>query len=122
MITVREKMTQDEYLGLWGLASPISDYMLDKMRHPHGLTLRQRKKLEKDAAEAARDYAVRRQSAIAEYRMLVAAGEVIEKSDIEATVERARYGHPDNASTQAARRVCEKRGIQWDEEAQDEQN
>jgi len=116
MITVREKMTQDEFLGMRGLSSPISDFMLDKMRHPHGLTLRQRKKLEKDAAEAARAYAERRQSAIAEYRVLVATGEIIEKPGIEATVERARHGHPDNASTQAARRVCEKRGIQWEED------
>lgn len=26
---------------------------------------------------------------------------------------RAANGHPDNASTRAARRMCEKRGIDW---------
>ena len=31
----------EEYLGERGLSSPISDYMVDKMRIPHGMTARQ---------------------------------------------------------------------------------
>ncbi len=33
-----KKMTLDEYLGLQRLSPPVSDYMLDKVRFPHGLT------------------------------------------------------------------------------------
>lgn len=43
-ITNQNKMTMDEYLGLKGFDSPFSDYMLDKLRIPHGLTQRQQKK------------------------------------------------------------------------------
>ena len=39
----------DEYLGERGLSSPISDYMVDKMLIPHGMTSRQNKKFLKDA-------------------------------------------------------------------------
>lgn len=39
-----EKTTLDEFLAKRGLSSPISDYMDDKMRIPHGLTRRQTEK------------------------------------------------------------------------------
>ncbi|XBX09997.1 hypothetical protein QMP26_19285 [Enterocloster clostridioformis] len=51
----------------------------------------------------------RRRAATEEYHRLVAAGEIIPKSRIEVTIEKAIHGHPDNDSTQAARRVCKAR-------------
>lgn len=47
-----------------------------------------------------------------EYRRLVEAGELRDKTIIEKTLTRAQ-GHPDNESVQAARRICEKRGYDW---------
>lgn len=108
-----EKMTLDEFLGKKELSFPVSDYLLDKMKFPHGLTERQRKKFEKDAAAHEEEYAKKRREAMEEYHRLVAAGEILPKSRIEVTIEKAIHGHPDNDSTQAARRVCEKRGIDW---------
>ena len=108
-----EKTTLKEYLGKLGLSSPISDYMLDKLRLPHGNTLRQQKKLEIDAALAADDYQERRSAAIKEYKEKVASGEIQEKSALEIRIEIAN-GHPDNESTQAARRRLIKKGISWE--------
>ena len=90
----------------------MSDYMLDKMRIPHGQTLRQRKQMEKEAEQAAREHSEKRAQAIAEYEQLVKSGKIIEKSLIEKLLDRA-HGHEDNDSTHAARRVLEKRGYDW---------
>lgn len=78
------KMTLNEYLGRKGLSSPVSDYMLDKMKIPHGLTQRQETKLQ-------------------------------DKTPVERSLDTAA-GHPENASVQAARRMLEKRGIDWETE------
>ena len=106
------RMSLDEYLGRQGLSAPISDYMDDKLRLPHGETQRQRARREADANAAADDYAARRQAAIQEYNQKVQAGEITPKSRIERLIETAR-GHDDNESVQAARRALEKRGIDW---------
>lgn len=106
------RMSLDEYLGRQGLSAPISDYMYDKLRLPHGETQRQRARREADANAAADDYAARRQAAIQEYNQKVQAGEITPKSRIERLIETAR-GHDDNESVQAARRALEKRGIDW---------
>lgn len=104
------KLSLEEYLGLRGLASPISDFMLDKTRLPHGLTERQQKKLERDAVQAMTDYQKRRQEAIRTYHKLILTGEVKDKSKIDKMIIVAN-GHPDNDSTQAARRRLHKMGI-----------
>ena len=106
------RMSLDEYLGRQGLSAPISDYMDDKLRLPHGETQRQRARREADANASADDYAARRQAAIQEYNQKVQAGEITPKSRIERLIETAR-GHDDNESVQAARRALEKRGIDW---------
>jgi len=107
-----EALTLDDYLVRLGLSSPISDYMLDKMRLPHGNTLRQQKQLEKDALKTAREYAVRRNEAIAEYHKKIALGEIRKKTVLEKRIEIAN-GSEDNESTWAARRMLAKAGIAW---------
>lgn len=107
-----QKTTLDEYLGTRGLSSPISDYMDDKIRNPHGMTERQKKKFQKDAAAAAVEYQKKRSAAIKEYQAGVKSGKIVEKSRIDVLLDRAR-GHEDNESTQAARRALKKRGINW---------
>lgn len=107
-----KKTTLDEYLGARGLSSPISDYMDDKIRNPHGMTERQKKQFQKDAAAAADEYQKKRSEAIKEYQAGVKSGKIVEKSRIDVLLDRAR-GHEDNESTQAARRALKKRGINW---------
>lgn len=109
----QEKTTLDEYLAKRGLSSIVCDYMIDKLVHPHGLTTRQRRKLEKNAAKAQAEYEKKRSAAIDEYHRKHAAGEIVEKSRKEQLIEKAN-GHPDNESTQAARRLCAKYGISWE--------
>lgn len=107
-----KKTTLDEYLGARGLSSPISDYMDDKIRNPHGMTERQKKQFQKDAAAAADEYQKKRSAAIKEYQAGVKSGKIVEKSRIDVLLDRAR-GHEDNEATQAARRALKKRGINW---------
>lgn len=105
-------MTLDEFLGQRGLRSPVCDYDLDKLRLPHGETPRQRKQ-RLEASEAAQNkYSAQRKAAIQEYKEKVIKGEIISKSAVEQSLSTAQ-GHPDNPSVQAARRILEKRGIDW---------
>ena len=107
-----KKQTLDEFLGERGLDSPVSNYMIDKMKIPHGLTARQEKKLHDDAREAAQEYQQRRKAAIKEYNDLVSAGKIVQPSKIEQLLKTAS-GHEDKPATQAARRLLTKRGIDW---------
>lgn len=109
-----QRLTLDEYLAFNGVFSPISDYTLDKCRFPHGLSERQKKALKRDVLKHAAEYQEKRNAAIKEYERLVSIGEIEPKDRIQVLIERAKYGHPDNMSTQAARRVCKKRGIDWE--------
>ena len=54
----RESKVQslDEYLGERGLSFPVSDFMLDKTRIPHGLTSRAEKRMHREADIARKDY------------------------------------------------------------------
>ena len=58
------------------------------------------------------DNAGRRAQLRAEYEQKVASGEIIAPSAIEERIRKAN-GHPDLQSTQAARRLLEKQGIDW---------
>lgn len=104
-----QKLTLNEYLGLHGLSSPVDNFMIDKLKIPHGLTQRQENKLNKQALDASKEYHTRRNTAIKEYYEKVERGEIVEPSLLERTMK-AAAGHPDNKSTQAAIRMLEKRG------------
>lgn len=102
----------DQFLGERGLSSPVSDFMLDKLRIPHGLTKRQEDKLQQEADKARIEYSEKRQSTINEYNDLVSKGKIRLPGKYDALIHAAN-GHPDNPSTQAARRALDKRGIDW---------
>lgn len=102
----------DEFLGERRLSSPISDYLLDKMRIPHGFTERQRKQFLKDADKAREEYSNKREAAIKEYNEKVKSGEILKPGKYDKLLKTAR-GHSDNPSVQAARRALAKRGIDW---------
>ncbi len=107
-----EKMSLEEYLGKKGLRSPVCDYGLDKVRLPHGETARQRERRLKESVESQNEYAAQRCAAIREYREKVNKGEIVPKTAMERRLDVAR-GHPDNPATQAARRILERQGIDW---------
>lgn len=102
----------DEYLGEKGLSSPMSDFMLDKVRIPHGLTSRAQERLRKEADAARNDYSRKRADAINDYNSKVKNGQIRKPTRIESLIKTAR-GHEDNPSVQAARRTLKKRGINW---------
>lgn len=107
------KMTLNEYLASKGYAFSISDYGLDTLRIPHGETARQKAARIKRLSTLSDEYHEGRRAATEEYHRLVAEGKIQEKPKTEVMMERAKFGHPDNESTQAARRMCEKRGLDW---------
>lgn len=112
-------MTEEEYLASKGLGSPMSDYMIDKMRIPHGETARQMAKRKQEAERAMEEHAAQKETARKEYREKIANGELREPTKEEAEQKRidalvkTANGHDDNPSVQAARRVLDKRGIEW---------
>lgn len=106
------KTTLNEYLGKLGLQFIISDYTIDKMRIPHGLTQGKKEELLKNTVKNAAGYSEKRAKAIKEYYQKIESGELVEKTIEEQIIDRAN-GHPDKESTQAARRVAKKRGIEW---------
>ena len=107
-----KKQTLDEFLGELRLSSPVSNYMMDKTKFPHGLTERQMKKFHKEAKEAEEAYQQKRRLAIQEYNDLVSAGKIIQPTKIEQLLKTAS-GNEDNPATQAARRLLTKRGVDW---------
>lgn len=68
--TVR-KLSLNEYLASRSLQSPVSDFMIDKLKIPCGLTKRQEDKLMCEADKARNDDSMQRNAAIREYEDLV---------------------------------------------------
>lgn len=105
-------MSLDEFMGAKGVPSPLSGYMDDKIRLPHGETQRQSERRRKEAAKARVEYEKKREAARVEYKALVDPGKVRPPTEIERHLKVAQR-RSENASVQAARRVLEKRGIDW---------
>lgn len=108
-----KKQTLEEFLGEKGFAAPMSDYMIDKMKIPHGQTQREQTKMQLEAQQEAEKYAALRENAIQEYQEKVNKGEIVGKTRAEKLMETAN-GHEDNSAVQAARRLLEKQGINWE--------
>jgi hypothetical protein len=105
-------MSLDDYLGRKGVSSPLSGYMDDKMRIPHGETQRQTERRQKEAAHARAEYEKKREAARTEYKALVDSGKVRPPTEMEKRLKTAQ-GRPENPAVQAARRVLTRRGIDW---------
>ena len=107
-------MDLDDYLGQQGVRFSTSGYCLDKLRGNRQLrTSRGEKRFIKECEEAEIVYQEKRNKAIVEYNVLVRSGKIRPLTTIERTIQKAN-GHPDNPSTQAARRMCAKRGYDWE--------
>lgn len=110
-----KKMDLDEYLGINGVGSAFSGSSLDKCRFPHGLTEKAHKRMMKDINAMDEEYYQKRAALTAEYNEKVANGEFVPRSNREKLILKAK-GHPDLESVQAARRICAKKGIDWEHE------
>lgn len=114
-------MTENEYLNSKGLSSPLSDYMSDKTRIPHGETRRRKERREREALKSRKEYDTRKEEVRQEYREKVRKGELREPTTEEIKQNRidgwihAANGDASLERTQSARRVLEKRGIDWRE-------
>lgn len=114
-------MTEDEYLKSKGLSSPLSDYMSDKTRIPHGETVRGKERREKEALKYRKEYDTQKEEVRQECREKVRKGELrepttkeIRQNRIDGLIHTAN-GDGSLERTQSARRVLEKRGIDWRE-------
>ena len=101
-------ISEHEYLALHGVGMPISDYMIDKQKIPHGETESQKNKRLMEADRVAAEYADKRQRIKAEYREKIESGQLIPPTELEELVRKST-GHPDNPSVQAAHRSLEKK-------------
>lgn len=108
-----ERITLDEYLGSHGVGFPTAGTSLDKCRFPHGLSERQHRKMMQDSEAEENQYAKRRAEYTEEYYFLVSQGKINPKSRREYSMSKVKFGHPDNTSVQAARRMCDKRNWDW---------
>lgn len=106
--TKAKVLTMDQYLGKLGLGSPISDYMIDKMKVPHGFTASKKKQMENEAQKEIQSYQKKRSSAIADYNKQIASGKIVPPSKIQKLLQAAK-GIQDNEATKAARRLLKKR-------------
>ena len=73
-----EKITLDDYLAQRGLASPVDDFMIDKLKLPHGQSKYDERKMHENARKSNQEYHEKRNAAIQEYREKVASGEIVE--------------------------------------------
>ena len=100
---------QEDYLTQHGASRlGIGELALHK-NIPEG---KQRKRLLDNQAKKDWELLKKRERLRNEYREKVEKGEIRPPTRIEKLIDTAR-GHPDNESTQAARRILEKRGIDW---------
>lgn len=101
-------MSEKEYLQLKGVDSPFGPYQDDKLIG-HTKVLHQ-DSTKQDFMQTSEEYWNQRTQARSEYKELVENGVVREPTAKERTIA-AASGNPENASTQAANRMLEKRGI-----------
>lgn len=107
-----EELTYIQYAARHGL---VTDY--DVQSHIHGglmaahMPNSYHRRYKKRLAELQEE----RAKGISKYREAISRGEIVEprkRGLMEEMKEKAK-GHPDLASVQAARRLCEKRNIRW---------
>lgn len=106
-------ITEDEYLHLRGYGFAGSGYSVDKLRGNRQLrTQRGEDRFFREVDAAQRKYDAERAQAKQDYKTLIDAGKIRDKTSMERRLT-AAHGHPDNSATQAARRMLEKQGIDW---------
>ncbi len=106
-------MDEEEYLAKRGVSFSTSGFVLDKLKGNRQIrTENGKRRFQKECAEAEISYQEKRSTAKKEYEKLIKEGKVRPLSPIEKRIK-ITNGHPDNAATQAARRLLAKKGIDW---------
>ena len=109
----KNAITEEEFLAFRGVGDAMSGYTIDKARSNRTIrTQRGKERFEKETLSANEAYQKKRDAARAEYKSLIEKGVIRDKTPIERRIVTA-HGNPDNESTQAARRLLEKKGIDW---------
>ena len=112
VITEVVPITLEEFLMYHGVLDPVDDFMMDKMKLPHGETKRDKQLRLQQSELSGESYHLKRQSVIKEYQQLLADGKIRDKTELEKCFEVAS-GFPELASVQAARRMLFKRGYDY---------
>lgn len=106
-------ITEDEFLRLKGLGDAMSGYSVDKIRGNRSLkTQRGQDAFNNAVMENGIKYQQARSEARTEYKYLIASEKIRYKTSIERALTTAN-GHSNLLSTQAARRILDKKGIDW---------
>ena len=107
-------ITEQEFLTLRGVGYIVSGYGVDRIGGANmtRMSEKQRTAAKADIAKGIDDYHQKRSEARAEYKFLVDKGVLRDKTSIEKIITKA-HGNPDSESTQAARRMSEKKGYDW---------
>jgi len=107
-------MTEEEFLRERGVAYAVSGAGIDRYGGANMTRMsdRQRKRTLSSINSLNDAYYEKREAARKEYQNLVASGKIRDKTRVERIIENA-HGHPDNTSTQAARRMAAKMGYDW---------
>ena len=107
------KQSLDEFLLQRGLYSPISNYLIDKLKGNRQVkTYRGKERFNKEATIKINQYHSKRKKAVDEYNRLVKEGKIISKTHLETSLDTSK-GFYEKKRTQAARRMCLKRGVNW---------
>lgn len=108
-------ITEEEFLAMRGVGDELSGAGVDRIGGANlaRLSEKQRQKAKLEIASESATYYRKRQEARAEYKQLIESGTIRDKTSIEKIITRA-HGNPDLQSTQAARRMAEKKGIDWE--------
>lgn len=87
----KNAITQEEFLALRGVSSPMSDFLVDKLRGNRQLrTASGAKRFQAEADAARESYSAQRQAAINEYKSLIASGKIQDKTSIERSLTTAQ--------------------------------
>ena len=107
-------ITLEEFYRLRGVGYATSGVGIDRYAGANMTRMsdKQRKKAFEEINKENDKYYQTREDARKEYQSLIDKGVIRDKTPIEKTIT-AAHGNPDLKATQAARRMCEKRGINW---------
>ncbi len=105
-------MDLDEFYAINGVGSAFADTSLDTCRFPNGISKSAHRNMMKHTETKADEYYNKRAEIRAQYQALVDNGQIRPHTNIERTIRTAK-GNPELMSVQAARRMCAKRGINW---------
>ena len=111
---IKSYFDEEQYLAEHGASKhDMGDASLHKNRG--GMSDKEWQKVVDREAERSAAIMAKREELRKEYQQKIASGEIREMSKIEKLIATAN-GNPDNESTQAARRLLEKKGIEWKKE------